>query len=137
MNNAPAITITAQDAERLESLLDSLSPDAFPQLEVLERELERAIIVEPDKIPPTVVTMNSVVRFKLRPSGAVHRLKLVYPRHSAAEGETVSILAPVGSALLGLAEGDEITWPNASGGTLQLVVDHIEYQPERSGNFEL
>lgn len=39
MNNAPAITITAQDAERLESLLDSLSPDAFPQLEVLEREL--------------------------------------------------------------------------------------------------
>lgn len=80
--------------------------------------------------------MNSTVRFTVMPSGVEHRLKLVYPGKAAASEDTVSILAPVGSALLGLTEGDEIHWPNPNGGTLHLVVQKVEDQPERTGRYD-
>lgn len=57
------IVVTSRDLERLERLLESLPPDAFPGRPTLEAELERAEVVEPQQIPPNVVTMNSTVRF--------------------------------------------------------------------------
>jgi regulator of nucleoside diphosphate kinase len=92
--------------------------------------------VAPEKVPPTVVTMNSTVRFAVLPSGVERRLKLVYPGKTDASDDTVSILAPVGSALLGLAEGAEILWPNPNGGTVHLVVHEVEEQPERAGHYD-
>ena len=137
MSMKPEITVTTQDAERLEILLDSLSSAAFPAKGDLEEELDRAIKVEPRNVPPTVVTMNSTVRFELLPAGEEHCLKLVYPGGHDVNGGTISILAPVGSALLGLSEGSEMPWPKPGGGTLRLIIKEIVDQPERSGNYDL
>ena len=106
MNSKPQIVLTSQDLERLENLLESLPSNAFPGKEELRNELDRAEIVEPDQIPPSVVTMNSTVRFRIDPSGEDFCLTLVYPKDVDGSGDKISILAPVGSALLGLSTGD-------------------------------
>ncbi|SFJ54244.1 GreA/GreB family elongation factor [Desulfomicrobium apsheronum] len=140
MNRKPSITITSLDAERLEILLDSLPKGGFAGKADLEDELDRAIIVDPKNVPPNVVTMNSTVKFKLMPAGEEFCLTLVYPGSSGpadAPGSTISILAPVGSALLGLSIGDEIQWPRPGGGILQVRIEEIVFQPERAGEFDL
>ena len=86
-------------------------------------------------MPPTVVTMNSTVRFEVESSAEEFRLTLVYPRDVDASGEKISILAPVGAALLGLAQGDSIEWPKPGGGTLRVRIKEVTYQPERAGEF--
>jgi regulator of nucleoside diphosphate kinase len=131
----PQITLSEQDAERLERLLESLPDSAFPGKAQLEAELSRADILDPHQMPPNVVTMNSRVRFKVQSSAEEFTLTLVYPKDVDGSGGTISILAPVGSALLGLAEGDEIEWPKPGGGTLRVRIEEILYQPERSGDY--
>ena len=111
MSKKPDITISSLDAERLELLLEALKPDATGRAE-LEAELARASVVEPQQMPANVVTMNSTVKFVMQSSGEAFEMTLVYPKDADSSGKTVSILAPVGSALLGLTQGDEIEWPN-------------------------
>ncbi|HCR1367973.1 TPA: nucleoside diphosphate kinase regulator [Pseudomonas aeruginosa] len=131
--STPPITITRLDLQRLERLLDGL--DEFgPAAEALEAELSRAQVVGHDEIPPGVVTMNSTVRCREESSGKEYTLTLVYPEDVAGEGK-VSILAPVGTALLGLTIGQTIDWPAPSGKTLKLTLLEIEYQPETAGDY--
>lgn len=134
-DHEPNIVISSLDAERLELLLESLPDDAFPGRDDLEAELDRAEIVDPTEIPPTVVTMNSTVRFRIESSSKEFHLKLVYPKDTDASGSTISILAPVGSALLGLSKGDAIEWPKPGGGVLRVRIEEVTYQPERSGEY--
>lgn len=115
MNSTPQIILTSQDLDRLEVLLMSLPANAFPGKEALRAELDRAEIVESEQIPPSVVTMNSTVRFSIDSSGEDFCLTLVYPKDVDGTGDKISILAPVGSALLGLSTGDEIEWPRPGG----------------------
>ena len=129
----PRIIVSSRDLERLEKLLESLPAGAFPGKSALESELGRAEVVEPEQIPPNVVTMNSTVRFVFTESGEDFRLTLVYPKDAQGEHDRISILAPVGSALLGLAAGDEIQWPKPGGGMMTVRVIDVSYQPERSG----
>lgn len=133
MNTKPNIVISSLDAERLEQLIESLPGNSFPGRSDLEAELGRADIVDPEAVPPTVVTMNSTVRFKIESSSEEFCLTLVYPKDIDATGGTISILAPVGSALLGLSQGDEIEWPKPGGGVLRVRIEEVTYQPERSG----
>jgi regulator of nucleoside diphosphate kinase len=135
MKTRPPIVISSLDFERLEELLDALPADAFPSKNDLEVELDRAEVVEPRDIPPHVVTMNSKVRFVIASSGEEFCLRLVYPRDVEPGGDTISILAPVGSALLGLTQGDEIEWPKPGGGILKVRVKEVTYQPERAGEY--
>ena len=135
MSTRPKIVISSLDADRLEALLDSLPDDAFPGKAELENELARAEIVDPKEMPPTVVSMNSTVRFRVETSDKAFSLTLVYPKDMDASGEKISILAPVGSALLGLSQGDQIEWPKPSGGLLRVRIEEIVYQPERSGEY--
>ena len=135
MNSRPKNILTSQDLERLEALLEGLPSRAFPGKEALLAELERAEIVEPDQIPASVVTMNSTVRFRIDSSGEDYSLTLVYPKDIDDTGKKISILAPVGSALLGLSTGDEIEWPSPGGGTIKVRIVEIIYQPEREGKF--
>ena len=128
----PKITITSDDAERLEALLASFPNRAFPGRDELEAELARAEIVAAEDIPPNVVTMNSRVRFRMESSQEAFYLTLVYPPDVDAHGGTISILAPVGSALLGLTEGDEIEWPRPGGGTLRVCIEKVITQPEQT-----
>jgi regulator of nucleoside diphosphate kinase len=135
MNSRPHIVLTSQDLDRLETLLESLPANSVPGSAELRAELERAEIVEPEQIPPTVVTMNSTVRFSIDSSGQDFRLTLVYPKDVDGSGDKISVLAPVGSALLGLSTGDEIEWPRPGGGTIKVRIEEIIYQPEREGKF--
>jgi regulator of nucleoside diphosphate kinase len=128
----PALVISSRDYDRLESLLRAPSVGGVSNKAALEAELERAEIVEPEQVPPNVVTMNSTVRFSIAESGEEFRLTLVYPK-DAGEADRISVLAPVGSALLGLAVGDELAWPRPGGGVSTVRVMDVFYQPERAG----
>lgn len=135
MDKKPKIVITETDLERLETLLSSLPAKAFPGKVELETELGRARIVDSKKVPATVVTMNSRVKFIVSSSNEEFCLTLVYPKDVNDKGDTISILAPVGSALLGLSQGDEMSWPKPGGGMLKVRIEEVIYQPERSGDF--
>lgn len=135
MTERPNIIISSRDADRLYALLDSLPRDAFPGKAELENELSRAQIVEPEEVPDTIVTMNSTVKFRVESSSEVFSLDLVYPKDMDSSSSKISILAPVGSALLGLSQGDEIEWPKPGGGSLRVRVEEIVYQPERAGEY--
>ena len=135
MNENPSITISSLDADRLETLIDSLPDGAFPGRDALEAEVARAEIVEPKDLPPTVVTMNSTVHFEVESSSESFCLTLVYPKDVDDSGKTISILAPVGSALLGLSQGDSIAWPKPGSGELRVRIKEVTYQPERAGEY--
>lgn len=137
MDHRPPIIISTLDAARLEKILDWLSGDFSPNCEDLQTELDRAQIVKPEEIPPDVVTMNSTVLFRIEPSDKEFSLTLVYPNENDFNAAKISVLAPVGSALLGLREGDKISWPKPGGGLLHVRVLKIVYQPERAGDFRL
>ncbi|MEB2320601.1 MAG: nucleoside diphosphate kinase regulator [Pseudomonadota bacterium] len=134
-NAKPRIIVSSLDADRLEDLLASLHGRSIPGKEQLEAELERADVVDPKDVPPTVVTMNSTVRFRIESSDEEFRLTLVYPKDVDSSGGSISVLAPVGSALLGLSQGDEIEWPKPGGGVLRVRIEEITYQPERACEF--
>jgi regulator of nucleoside diphosphate kinase len=134
MSSTPAITITRLDLQRLERLLDSL--EGFgPSAEALERELARAQVVGHDEVPAGVVTMNSRVHCREEGSGKDWHLTLVFPEDAGADG-SVSILAPVGCALLGLSVGQHIDWPGPAGKPLKLTLLEVEYQPEAAGAYQ-
>jgi regulator of nucleoside diphosphate kinase len=135
VSTQPNIVISEVDLERLERLLDSLPANAFPGHQALEAELERAEIRPSKEMPDNVVTMNSEVRFRMSSSNEEFTLRLVYPKDADGSAGKISILAPVGGALLGLAQGDEIEWPGPGGGTVKVRIEEIIYQPERSGDF--
>lgn len=135
MNAKPEITISTLDLDRLYDLIESVSRNSVPGIDELEEELNRANAVTPQEIPPTVVTMNSTVKFYVESTRKEFELTLVYPKDMDSSGKTVSILAPVGSALLGLSVGDEIEWPKPGGGKLKVKIIDILYQPERSGTY--
>jgi regulator of nucleoside diphosphate kinase len=129
----PPIVITSRDYDRLEALLGSLPAGGFPNKAALEAELERAEVVSPERVPSNVVTMNSTVRFTIAQGGENFELTLVYPK-DAGHPDRISVLAPVGSALLGMAVGDELDWPRPGGGVSTVRVTGVLYQPERAGD---
>jgi regulator of nucleoside diphosphate kinase len=130
----PNIIVSSQDLKRLEVLLGSLS-NTFPEEDALRAELDRADIVAPEKMPPSLVTMNSKVRVAIQPSGKEFELTLVYPKDMDASPGKISILAPVGSALLGLSIGQEIEWSVPGGSMIRVRIVEILYQPERAGEY--
>jgi regulator of nucleoside diphosphate kinase len=130
----PNIIVSSQDLKRLEVLLRSLS-DTFLEENALQDELDRADVVMPEQMPPSVVTMNSKVRVAIQPSGKEFELTLVYPKDMDATPGKISVLAPVGSALLGLSVGQEIEWPVPGGDTIRVRIVEILYQPEKAGEY--
>jgi len=128
----PAITISSLDADRLYNLIDSV-PSNVTGIKELEAELDRANIVEPNEVPETIITMNSTVDFIVEATNEEFVLTLVYPKDIDQSGEKISILAPVGSALLGLSQGDRIEWPRPGGGMITVLIKEVTYQPERAG----
>ena len=91
----------------------------------LQDELERATVVAADVVPPGVVTMNSRVRYFDEHSGVCREIELVYPEHADIADAKISVLAPVGTALLGLEVGQSIDWPFPSGETRRLRVQQV------------
>lgn len=130
----PPITVSRIDMQRLEALLERQPAADEHRYEPLMAELDRADVVEPAQMPKHIVTMNSTLTFKDDSTGEQLTVTLVYPSGAGAPG-TVSILAPVGSALLGLALGQQIDWPTPDGRQRRFTVLDISYQPEAAGDF--
>ena len=131
MLHTPPIVITRTDLDRLRWMLASSARRDSDAAEALAGEIDRADVVEATQLPPDVVSMNSTVRLCEQSSGREYELTLVYPGDT---GENcVSVLAPVGSALLGLAVGREIEWPLPGGQTARIKVLGLSYQPEAAG----
>ena len=135
MNQSPNIVISSTDLQRLDALFQSQKATDSPDLKSLQDELLRATIVDSRDVPPSVVTMNSTVRFVIEPTGKEFELTLVYPKDVDHRPDRISILAPVGSALLGLSVGQQIVWPLPGGKAVTVRIIDVVYQPERAGNF--
>lgn len=133
-DNRPPIIVSSRDFNRLEQLLDSPALRRHPAAIALMDELNRAEVLPPEQIPEGVVTMHSTVQCQDELAGGLHTLTLVYPHESNVDTGRVSVLAPVGSALLGLSIGQSIDWAAPDGRQLRLRVNLINYQPETSGD---
>lgn len=129
------IVITASDLDRLEGLVEGRAIAAMHDrsaIEALERELDRADVVEPSDVPHDVVTMNSEVRLKDLDSGEEKVYRLVFPSAAGKHKNSLSVLAPIGTALLGYRVGDIIEW-QVPRGMRRLKVLEVMYQPEAEG----
>jgi regulator of nucleoside diphosphate kinase len=116
----PDIIITRADFERLSKLLDSASASAVS--DHLDAELNRAQIVEAEEVDRAVVTMHSRVTFRDDSTGETRTVSLVYPGEEDIDRGCISILTPIGTALLGLSEGQSIFWQTRTGESRVLTV---------------
>jgi regulator of nucleoside diphosphate kinase len=130
----PALVLSRLDCERLETLLEQPAQSG-PAFDALRDELARAELREPRDMPSDAITMNSTARFRDESNGEERELTLVYPRDADGSPDKISILAPVGSALLGLRAGQSIEWPVPGGRSTRLVVLGVRYQPEAAGEY--
>src|SRR5438132_8927693 len=132
------LVISSFDKERLKQLLNATETSASDRadLEDLTREIERGAEVRPEEIPPDVVTMNSTIRVTDLESGSSYVYTIVFPADADYDTGKISILAPLGTALLGYRIGDVVNW-RMPGGNRRLRIDAIVYQPEAAGDFHL
>ncbi|MDQ9817299.1 nucleoside diphosphate kinase regulator [Acinetobacter bereziniae] len=130
----PNIIISEQDLHRLETMLEHQSKLTIT-MQHLEEELARAEVVAPDVIPANVVTMNAKVLITIAPSTEATEITLVYPHDFRGDKGQVNVIAPVGAAILGLAEGQEIEWPQPDGHIMKVKIEKVLYQPEREGDY--
>ncbi|EIO3970162.1 nucleoside diphosphate kinase regulator [Vibrio vulnificus] len=135
MSNTESICVSTLDMDRISALLEKMA-NLSPELEKLENELDRANVLAPQQMPNNIVTMNSTVRFTFVGSDKVMEKTLVYP-DQVRNPDDVSIFAPVGSALLGLSVGQQLTWPMPGGAEKIIEILEVTYQPERMGEFHL
>ena len=132
------LVISSFDKQRIMKLLRSAETAAEQreEMEDLVHEIERGSELQPTEIPPDVVTMNSTVRVTDAGSGTSHVYTIVFPADADYEKGKISILAPLGTALLGYRVGDTVDW-HMPRGVRRLRIDEIIYQPEAAGDFHL
>ena len=121
------IVMSRQDASRLRSLLASEKSrrgQDREHLADLEHELDRANVVEGQMLPGDRVAVNSTVRVRDLDSGTAHDYTLVWPSHADAAQRRISVLAPMGTALLGCRAGDRVEW-QMPGGLVRLVIEEV------------
>lgn len=103
----------------------------------LAEKLETAVIVESAAVPPAVVTMNTELEVRDESNGHVSRLTLVHPREANIVAGRISVMTPVGAALLGLAEGASTRVQGPSGEERSLTVLRVLMQPEARGRLTM
>ncbi len=123
------IIITEEDIKKLKKLVDGEIDDAKnkPHVLDLDNELKRAEVVDKSELPYDVITMNSRVLLLL--DGAEETVSLVYPQEADMSQNKISILSPIGTAIIGFREGDVIEWAVPSGVT-RIDIRKVLYQPE-------
>jgi regulator of nucleoside diphosphate kinase len=133
------IYITQLDRDRLEELIkvaEEFDDHNRKDLQDLQEELDRAKIVKPKKVPPGVVTMNSRVLLRDVDTSEEMTYTLVFPKDADIDSGAISVLAPVGTAILGYSEGDVVEWQVPSG-RRRISIEKILYQPEAAGDYHL
>lgn len=134
-----SISITQLDSQRLNHLLARIPRDQNPDrddLRDLEWEIARAKVIPPKQAPEDLVTMNSKVRLTDLSTGESLVYTLVFPHEADYKEGRISILAPLGTALLGFRVGDVVEW-RMPAGTRTLRIEELLYQPEAAGDFHL
>lgn len=137
--NERAIYITEFDQHRLSELIDELHRTGYANRDALRRlegELARAQIVAPTEVPPDVITMNSKARLYDLEFEEEMTVTLVFPEDADPAQDKVSVLAPIGMAMLGYRVGDTFEW-EVPAGISHLRVLEILYQPEAAGDYHL
>lgn len=135
--NIKRIVITQYDLDRLRRLVDdAVAAGTRDDLAGLIGELDRAIVVAPHDVPGDVVTMNSRVRLVEADTGDEMEISLAFPEDVGSAPGAVSILAPVGTAIIGYSQGDSVEWPTPSG-LRTFRIDQIIFQPEAAGEWDL
>lgn len=133
------IYITEADKSKLEKLLTEemlKADDGFSSLEGLTKELMKAKVVESADVPSNVITMNSKVLLKHLDSGESKEYVLVFPKHANDKINKVSVLSPIGTAMIGCRVGD-VFGVKTQDGESRMMVEQILYQPEVAGDYHL
>ncbi len=133
------IYMTKFDLERLEKLIQEAQSTEYRKSEYLEKlkiEIQRAVVVSPQDIPADVITMNSIAHLQDLDTGEEETYVLVFPEDANLQQGKISVLAPIGTAMLGYRVGDTFEW-DVPAGKRRLQVKKIIYQPESSGDFHL
>lgn len=130
--NPETIFITKLDYYRLNSLGD----DSKDYLGLMD-EIERAAVVDFPEISTDLVTMNTKLRYQNLTDNKSAEIMIVYPKDADPRKGRISVLAPLGAALIGLREDEEIEWEFPDGGKRKLKVLEILYQPEAHGDLHL
>ena len=134
-----ALFITEKDYRRLNELLDVAESFDYRDrndLKTLEAELKRTRVVDSRKVPGKVVTMNTRLRLRDLDTQGVSEVTVVFPSDADVDAGKISVLSPVGTAVLGYAEGDTIEW-TVPAGKRRLLIEQVLYQPEAAGDFHL
>jgi regulator of nucleoside diphosphate kinase len=122
MNAQPRLIISTADAMRLEALIAGRPEESLETAALLEQEIARADIRDSSDMPGQVVRMNSDVVMLDEATGVERRVRVVYPPDAGSSPHAVSVLAPVGAALIGVSAGDTIHWPMPGGRATRLRV---------------
>jgi regulator of nucleoside diphosphate kinase len=133
------IYITEYDTKRLRELLEVVKESGYrgrDDLKKLEVELNRGKLVPPRDVPADVITMNSKVCLIDLDTGEEMTCTLVFPDDADIDQNKISVLAPIGTAMLGYSVGDTFEWQVPAGLT-RFKVKEILYQPEASGDYHL
>jgi len=140
MTMESTIYITEVDLARLRKLIEAARDSGVdsntPYMNKLEDELDRANIVDPKEIAMDAITMRSKVRLKDLESSKEMIYSLVFPNEADVDEGRISVLAPIGTAMIGYRVGDIIEWEVPSG-LRRLKVEGVLYQPEASGDYQL
>jgi regulator of nucleoside diphosphate kinase len=134
MKNDRTIVITESDMDKLDKLIDSSMRTRVPDrehLRVLRAELDRAEVVNGEVAPRNVVVMNAWVGITDLDTGLTHEYQVVFPRDADLSKNKISVLAPIGTALLGYRTGSEIEWA-VPGGVRRFRIDRVKRPVARS-----
>ncbi len=134
--NKKRIIVNERDYLKLKQIINESITSGNVNAKNLNAEISNAILIDPAKIPSDVVTMNTKVCFIDIKESEEFVYTLVYPKDADLANGKLSVLAPIGTALLGYREGDELVW-NVPAGQKILHIKKIIYQPEASGNYFL
>ncbi len=129
------IMMTQQDRTRLQKMISDIlltEVDGTEHVRALDSEMSRAAVVASDEIPPDVITMRSRVRLSFG-DGEDEEYTLVYPDEADLSENRISVLSPVGTAILGYRAGDVIDW-DVPDGSIDIRVKSVVYQPEAAGD---
>jgi regulator of nucleoside diphosphate kinase len=132
----PSIFITTEDAKKLRHLLRETFHSNYRGSEYvgkLAKEIEKASIVQPDQIPSNVITLNSTARLVDQQTKEEMVYTLVFPEDADVSQGKISVLAPIGTAMLGYKTGDTFAW-DTPGGKRSIRVKEVLYQPEAAGD---
>ncbi len=123
------IYISSEDYRALSKIVNDLIQSGgkvYPGIQKLKQELDRAEVLDAAAIPAGTVTLNSLVQLRDMDTGEIEEWILTMPEHADPDQKRISILAPIGTGILGFSEGDEIEW-ETPGGVRDLKVEKVQH----------